>query len=131
MLPLAFVFLAASAVALLVNYPDAADSSRNGSSAHGSAAMLMVTTVLGGGSFHRHPDEVGHAGVACARTWSTSCRPACSGTSRSSWRLASMPLSLAFDPDSFYFGLLPVVAQASEAAGGSAMEVGARRCSGR
>lgn len=38
--------------------------------------------------------------------------------------VASMPLSLAFDPDSFYYGLLPVVAQASEAAGGSAVEVG-------
>ena len=38
--------------------------------------------------------------------------------------ISSMPLSLAFDPDSFYFGLLPIVAHASQAAGGSAVEIG-------
>ena len=119
--PLAVVFIVASALAVLVNYPNPRHQ-RERLTAHGSAAMMMVTTVFAAGVFtgilmksgmlaalssdlvRALPDALLHhlpAGVA----------------------IASMPLSLAFDPDSFYFGLLPVLAQSSQAAGGSAVEV--------
>jgi CitMHS family citrate-Mg2+:H+ or citrate-Ca2+:H+ symporter len=38
--------------------------------------------------------------------------------------VTAMPLSLAFDPDSFYFGVLPVLANAAHTAGASSIEVG-------
>jgi len=56
MLPLPLIFLLASAIALLVNYPQS-DPQRERLTAHGSAAMMMVTT----GRVHRHSDEIGDA----------------------------------------------------------------------
>jgi CitMHS family citrate-Mg2+:H+ or citrate-Ca2+:H+ symporter len=38
--------------------------------------------------------------------------------------LASMPLSLLFDPDSFYFGVLPVVAEVATVSGIAPVQVG-------
>src|SRR5699024_4594203 len=37
--------------------------------------------------------------------------------------LLSMPLSLLFDPDSFYFGVMPVLGQVVQAHGGSPVEI--------
>ena len=44
------IFIVATAVALLVNYPDAREQ-RERLTAHGAAAMMMVTTVFAAGVF--------------------------------------------------------------------------------
>jgi CitMHS family citrate-Mg2+:H+ or citrate-Ca2+:H+ symporter len=121
-LPLAVVFLVACAVALVVNYPDAREQ-RERMTAHGSAAMVMVTVVLAAGMFTGIMTQTGMLTAMATAAVSTLPESALAHLPLLVG-LASMPLSLAFDPDSFYFGVLPVLAAAADAAGASPIEVG-------
>lgn len=122
LLPLAIVFLIGAALALLVNHPEPRVQ-RERLTAHGSAAMMMVTTIFAAGVFTGILTQSGMLGAMSADLVRTLPDVALRHLPVA-LAVTSMPLSLAFDPDSFYFGLLPVLAAASEAAGGAALEVG-------
>ena len=97
--PLPVIFLIACAVALVVNYPDP-HQQRDKLTDHGSSAMVMVTTVMAAGLFTGIMTNTGML-TAMARGMVAMLPSAALEHLPVVVAVASMPMSLAFDPDSF------------------------------
>jgi CitMHS family citrate-Mg2+:H+ or citrate-Ca2+:H+ symporter len=115
------MFMIGVVLALMINYRDV-DMQRARIDAHAKAALLMASILFAAGVFTGIMNKSGmlaamaKAAVAFTSPEMASHIPVVLG-------VLSMPLSLLFDPDSFYFGVLPVVAEVSGLLGVPSLQV--------
>jgi citrate-Mg2+:H+ or citrate-Ca2+:H+ symporter, CitMHS family len=116
------MFMGGTAVALAINYRDS-DAQRARVDAHAKAAIMMAAILLAAGAFSGILKGTGMLS-AMADTAVGFVPPALARRLPIVLGLLSMPLSLLFDPDSFYLGVLPVLAGVAGALGVPPIQIG-------
>ncbi|MBI6565181.1 citrate:proton symporter [Pseudomonas sp. ChxA] len=120
--PPVLMFMLGTVAALLVNYPNVHEQ-RARVDAHAKAALMMASVLLAAGVF---TGIMGESGMLRAMAEMLVQHVPREHAEHMPFVLGllSMPLSLLFDPDSFYFGVLPVLAHSAEMLGVPPIQMG-------
>lgn len=115
------MFMSGTVIALMMNYPDV-KMQKARVDAHAKAALMMASILFAAGVFtgimtgSKMLTAMAQAAVTHIPADMASHIPVVLG-------VIAMPLSLLFDPDSFYFGIMPVVAEVYKGLGGDPIQV--------
>ncbi|MDI3091544.1 citrate:proton symporter [Priestia megaterium] len=121
-LPLPILFIVAFAIALLVNYPNPEEQQKRLLS-HANNVLIVSTMIFAAGIFTgiltgtKMIDGMASAMVSIIPESLASYLPVLVA-------ITSMPLSLVFTPDAYYFGVLPVISQTASNFGIDPIEIG-------
>lgn len=115
------MFMVGTVLALCINYPDV-EAQRARIDAHAKTALTMASILLAAGVFTGIMQGSGmlkaiaEVTVAQIPAGHGKLIPTVVG-------VLSMPLSMLFDPDSYYFGVMPVIAEVGKALGVDPLQV--------
>lgn len=116
------IFMVAFAISLIINYPNPKQQGER-INAHAKAALLMASILFAAGCFtgilkgSGMIDAMAESAVSYIPDVIGSHLAVITG-------VLSMPASLLFDPDSYYFGILPLLSTTASHFGVEAIEVG-------
>jgi CitMHS family citrate-Mg2+:H+ or citrate-Ca2+:H+ symporter len=122
LLPLPALFIIAFSIALLINYPSQKEQKKR-LAAHAANVFLVSIMIFAAGIFSgvltgtKMIDAMATSLVSLVPHEHASYLPAIVG-------VTSMPLSLVFTPDAYYFGVLPILKQAAIHYGMNPIEMG-------
>ncbi|MEM5427993.1 CitMHS family transporter [Cupriavidus oxalaticus] len=120
--PLPALFIVASAIALMVNYPSLHEQKER-ISAHAANVVPVVSLIFAAGIFvgilsgTKMVDAIANSVISAVPDWMGPYMAVVTG-------VLSIPFTFFISNDAFYFGILPILAKAAAVYGISAAEIG-------